>query len=72
MRSLEQAEISMELFVLVSFIGTFVLLATHVVDYAIEVLRGQKPRASMPDGEVPFREIPLPLENNEEQYDRAA
>ena len=36
----------MELFVLLSFIGTVVLLSTHVLDYASECLRLGRLRAS--------------------------
>jgi len=63
----------MELFVLVSFAGVLVLLATHVGDYAGEVVRrrARAARISMPDGEVPVDFVPVSLEM-ENQYDRAA
>jgi hypothetical protein len=53
----------MQSFVLVSFVGTLMLLATHVADYAVEIMR--RPvgamRVSMPDHEAPIDEAPLVL-----------
>jgi len=63
----------MELFVLLSFVGTFILLSTHVLDYVAESL--QRPmgvgRASMPDNDEPTGEESAPL-SIAEHYDRAA
>jgi hypothetical protein len=63
----------MELFVFVSFLGTFVLLTTHVVDYAVGALRPsvRTVRISMPNEEAPNDVVPLPIEIVN-LYDRAA
>jgi hypothetical protein len=61
----------MQSFVLVSFVGTLVLLATHVADYAVEIMRwpAGAMRVSTPDHEAPIDEMPLEMA---QQYDRAA
>ena len=64
--------VQMELFVLLSFIGTVVLLSTHVLDYASECLRRPAAaRRAMPDTEVPSGDEPAPWQIAG-QYDCAA
>jgi hypothetical protein len=61
----------MQSFVLVSFVGTLALLAAHVADYAVEIMRGPvgAMRVSMPDHEAPIDEVPLEMA---EHYVQAA
>ena len=63
----------MELFVLLSFVGTIVLLTAQAVDYAVESVRRSvgAARIAMPDEEVPTEDVPAPWKMAE-QYDQAA
>jgi hypothetical protein len=63
----------MELFMLVSSIGTLILLATHMVDYARDVMRrsAEGLGSAVRKSEVAMRGVAVPGETVE-QYDRAA
>lgn len=63
----------MEYFLCVSFIGTFVLLAVHAVDFAFDFNRwpGAAVRAAMPDEDGPIGDVVVLVQPMEE-YDRAA
>jgi len=63
----------MELFVSVSGIGILVLLATHMVDYAVESTRRSlvSRRGAMRGKEAAIADVRVPREVPE-QYDRAA
>ena len=63
----------MELFVLLSFVGTFMLITAQAVDYAVESMRRPIGTAwiAMPDNEVPTEDVPAPWKMTE-QYDQAA
>jgi hypothetical protein len=63
----------MELFLFVSGIGILVLLATHMVDYALESIRRSllSRRGAVRGEEAAIGDVPMPRETAE-QYDRAA
>ena len=63
----------MQLFLLVSFIGTLVLLAVHVIDHALDsTLRPMRAlNLGMPDEDIPPGREPAPFDTLT-QYDRAA
>jgi hypothetical protein len=63
----------MELFLFASGIGVLLLLAVHLLDYAVKSTRESANDASviMPDQEAPADDEPLPLETVA-HYDRAA
>ncbi len=54
----------MDLFILISFIGTMVLMTVHALDYVAEsMLRPEKvPRARMPDEEARSGDSPVPFD----------
>jgi hypothetical protein len=58
----------MELFAVISFIGTLVLLAVHVLDYALESQRRPMSVLHMPSDEFPTDGAPLPFDTLS-QYD---
>ena len=63
----------MELFMSVSGIGTLILLATHMIDFALEATRRSvgAPRGAVRNEEAAIGDVPVSREVAE-QYDRAA
>jgi len=61
----------MELFAVISFMGTLVLLAVHVLDYALESQRRPMSALHTPDDEFPTDGAPLPFDHLS-RYDQAA
>ena len=63
----------MEAFMFVSGVGTLALLATHMIDYALEVMRRPLAalRGAVRNQEAAIGDVPGPRDIGE-QYDRAA
>jgi hypothetical protein len=66
---LNHQEYAMELVIVTLSMGTLILLATHVIDYAAEAARRQSSDRYTPEEQSP--EVPLPFEGAA-QYDQAA
>ena len=63
----------MEVFMFVSGIGTLILLTTHMIDYALEVMRRplEALQGAVRNEEAEIGDGPVPRDIGE-QYDRAA
>jgi hypothetical protein len=66
---LNHQEYVMELVIVTLSVGTLILLATHVIDYAVETAARQSSYRCTPDQES--RDLPLPFEGAV-QYDQVA